>query len=145
VTWPTPRPGLVIQYSYLWKREANAGREEGAKDRPCAIVLAIDTSSDGPTVIALPITHSRPSDQEDGVETPPETKVRLGLDPERSWIIITEANVFLWPGPDLRLLPGQGPETSTYGMLPPALFRIVRDRFLLRAKTRRAKVTKRTE
>jgi hypothetical protein len=42
VSWPEPQPGLVIRFSYLWKREADAGREEGVKDRPRAIVLAVE-------------------------------------------------------------------------------------------------------
>jgi hypothetical protein len=41
VTWPVPRPGLVIRYSYLWESEVRQGREEGTKDRPCAIVLVV--------------------------------------------------------------------------------------------------------
>jgi hypothetical protein len=30
----------VISYAYLWAREHGRGTEEGAKDRPCAIVAA---------------------------------------------------------------------------------------------------------
>ncbi|MGH8294414.1 MAG: hypothetical protein ACRETZ_02760 [Steroidobacteraceae bacterium] len=41
MSFPDPRPGLVIRYAYLWKREHDAGREEGSKGRPCAIVLSI--------------------------------------------------------------------------------------------------------
>ena len=37
---PTPRPGLVIRYAYLWADEHRRGAEEGLKDRPCAIVAA---------------------------------------------------------------------------------------------------------
>jgi len=33
VPFPQPCAGLVIRYSYLWKREQEAGREEGTKDR----------------------------------------------------------------------------------------------------------------
>jgi hypothetical protein len=40
VSLPTPRPGLVISYAYLWAREHDRGTEEGQKDRPCAIVTA---------------------------------------------------------------------------------------------------------
>jgi hypothetical protein len=36
---PTPEPGLVVAYAYLWLAEYEQGREEGTKDRPCAIVL----------------------------------------------------------------------------------------------------------
>jgi len=42
---------LVIRFSYLWKREADAGREEGVKDRPCAVVIAIEGRAGRPRVI----------------------------------------------------------------------------------------------
>ncbi len=29
-----PKPGEVINYSYLWEHEYRAGRDEGLKDRP---------------------------------------------------------------------------------------------------------------
>ena len=35
---PKPVAGLIIRYSYLWYREHLEGRDEGQKDRPCAIV-----------------------------------------------------------------------------------------------------------
>ncbi|HKR89678.1 MAG TPA: hypothetical protein VJS38_16020 [Phenylobacterium sp.] len=44
--------------------------------------------------------------------------------------MVTEANVFTWPGPDLRPTPGQGPESVAIGMPPPRFFAHVRDRFL---------------
>jgi hypothetical protein len=68
VTWPEPRPGLVIRYSYLWEREAGEGREEGVKDRPCAIVLVLLRDGEHPIVRVLPITHSAPSDPADALE-----------------------------------------------------------------------------
>jgi hypothetical protein len=37
---PSPKPGLVIGFSYLWATEYRQGAEEGRKDRPCAIVAA---------------------------------------------------------------------------------------------------------
>jgi hypothetical protein len=102
VSWPTPQPGLVIRYSYLWEREAREGREEGAKDRPCAIVLVLLREGDSPIVRVLPVTHSAPADPADALEIPHPTKRRLGLDSDRSWVVLTEANDFIWPGPDLR-------------------------------------------
>ena len=58
---PNPEPGLVISYAYLWHHEHQAGREEGQKDRPSVIVLAIEREADGATVATvLPITHSAP-------------------------------------------------------------------------------------
>ena len=77
MSWPDPRPGLVIRYSYLWRREAEAGREEGVKDRPCAIFLAIETTAGETTVYALPITHTPPSDPADAVEC--RATIRMSL------------------------------------------------------------------
>jgi hypothetical protein len=44
---PNPEPGLVISYAYLWHHEHQAGREEGQKDRPSVIVLAIEREAGG--------------------------------------------------------------------------------------------------
>lgn len=145
MTWPTPQPGLVVRFSYLWKHEANTGREEGIKDRPCAVVIAIERMEGSPRVIVLPITHSAPQPPDEGIELPKSTKVRLGLDEERSWIIVSEANDFVWPGLDLRFLPEQGPKSAAYGFLPPAVFRVIRDRFLARYRGRSVKLIPRSE
>jgi hypothetical protein len=145
VSWPVPRPGLVLRYSYLWRREFAAGREEGVKDRPCAIILAIDAADGDKTVFVLPITHAPSTDPADAVELPQATKARLGLDSERSWIVVSETNSFIWPGPDLRPLPGRGPETVAFGMLPPTLFALVRDRFIARVHAHRGGLVKRTD
>ena len=146
MTWPAPQPGLVICYSYLWRREAEAGQEEGRKDWPCAIILAVAGQGDGARVIVVPVTHSEPTPPDEGIEIPLATKTRLGLDSGRSWIIVSEANDFRWPGPDLRFVPTRGQQpTVAYGFLPPRLFRAVRDRFVARAQARQAGVVARTE
>ena len=68
---PNPEPGLVISYAYLWHYEHQAGREEGQKDRPSVIVLAVEREADGATVVTvLPITHSAPTDPASAVEIP---------------------------------------------------------------------------
>ena len=141
---PEPYVGLVIRYSYLWKREFDEGREEGTKDRPCAIVMTVVDEDGDKEVLVLPITHSAPSELADAIEIPAATKSRLGLDGERSWIVITEANEFVWPGPDLRPAPGRDESTIAYGPLPPRFFTHVRDKFLecdQREKSRRVKRT----
>jgi hypothetical protein len=145
VNWPDPRPGLVIRYSYLGLREAEAGREEGVKDRPCAVVIAIQDAAGRTEIHAAPITHSQPRADQDAIELPAAAKARLGLDAERSWIVVDEANIFGWPGPDLRFLPGKGPESAVYGFLPPAFFALVRERFLVGYRTRKARMVTRTE
>jgi hypothetical protein len=145
VTLPAPEPGLVIRYAYLWLREHQAGREEGVKDRPCALVLAITEESGDRRVTVVPITHTPPDDLSTVIELPAATKARLGLDADRSWIVLTEGNEFLWPGPDLRPVPGSDPSSVTYGPLPPRLFDIVRERFLALMHQRNAQRAARTE
>lgn len=123
---PKPFPGLVICYSYLWRSEYKAGQEEGVKDRPCAVILS-KHKKDGDTVVTVaPITHSKPEKADMAVEIPQKVKEHLNLDSERSWIICSEVNRFVWPGPDLRRIATQKKETYSYGVLPPKLFKIVK-------------------
>jgi hypothetical protein len=145
VSFPDPHAGQVIRYAYLWKREFDAGRDEGSKDRPCAIVMAVVDADGEKEVLVLPITHSPPVDPTQGIEIPTATKNRLGLDCERSWIVITEANEFTWPGPDLRAVPGRDVSTITYGTLPPRFFAHVRDKFLELDQRQKSARVKRTE
>ena len=145
MTFPEPYPGLVIRYVYLWRREHQEGRDDGVKDRPCAIVMAV-TDDDGEwQVLVLPITHSPPQYPADAIEIPTETKKRLGLDVDRSWIVITEANEFLWPGPDLRPVSGGDASTIDYGPFPPRFFALVRDKFLERDRREKNTRIRRTE
>ena len=120
---PEPVPGLVIHYSYLWAEEYGRGQEEGRKDRPCAIILVTADAEGDRSVTVLPITHAQPSDPALAVEIPAATKQRLGLDDERSWACLTEANRFIWPGPDLRPANAGDMTSVAYGMLPFASFR----------------------
>jgi hypothetical protein len=48
-------------------------------------------------------------------------KRHLGLDDEKSWVILDEVNEFEWPGFDLRPMP-KNPGRYNYGFLPPRLF-----------------------
>ena len=120
--FPEPFPGLVISYSYLWRKDYLAGQEEGAKDRPCAVVLSRTTKGNDTVVTVAPITRSRPENPDMAVEIPVKVKEYLNLDSEASWIICTEVNRFIWPGPDIRPITGRGNKTYSYGVLPPRLF-----------------------
>lgn len=136
---PTPRPGLVIRYAFLWSHEAEAGADEAAKDRPCAIVVAArrDPSGDIRTVVA-PITHTPPKDPSASLPIPPDVCRILGLDGEHQWLRFDELNRFAWPGYDLRPIPGQ-PDTYDYGMLPRELFERLREGILGLQRARRVK------
>ncbi len=142
---PEPVPGLVVRYSYLWSDEHERGQEEGAKDRPCAIVLMTTDDAGQRLVLVLPVTHPPPSDLSLAVELPPVTKQRLGLDPQRSWVILSEANRFRWPGPDLRpAVPGDAASVA-YGQLPYRLFEEIRLKFIARVRSERAGIVPRSE
>jgi hypothetical protein len=119
---PEPRLGLVISYAYLWHHEQRAGREEGSKNRPCVIILSVEHPVDGITMVRVaPVTHRVPDDLSAALELPLAVKRHLGLDDDRSWVILDEVNEFAWPGFDLRPRPGSR-DRFAYGFLPPRLF-----------------------
>jgi len=137
--------GLVIRYSYLWLADHLRGEEEGVKDRPCAVVLVTTGEGGEQVVTLLPITHSPPSTPQHAVEIPAAVKRRLGLDDARSWVVLTEANRFIWPGVDLRpAIPGNA-STVAYGQLPYALYEDIRNKFIALLKARTARTVPRTE
>lgn len=125
---PTPRPGLVIRYDYLWSREAKAGREQG-KTRPACLVAASEPVARPRFVVLLPITHTRPARGTAGIEIPAPVRRALGLDDEPCWVIVSEYNVDEWPNGGVSPLPGK-PGAFSYGFIPPNLFAQVKARFL---------------
>jgi hypothetical protein len=140
VTFPWPLAGMVICYDYIWLHEHTRGWEQGSKDRPCVVVLTLP----GKRIIALPITHRKPDDPLDGMQMPPAVKARLGLDPEPSWVILTEANTFEWPGPDLCPVNPRDANSPVYGVLPEIMIREIRNRVVARARNRTIRVIERT-
>lgn len=141
---PIPEAGLVISYSYLWKRQSRRGREEGEKGRPCVVALIVERSDSDKAVWVVPITHVNPNDEEISIEIPANVKAHLKLDNDRSWIILDEVNIFNWPGPDLRPLPGRK-GVFDYGHLPPKLYNQVRDKMVALHNKRNLASVKRTE
>lgn len=136
---PAPEPGLVINYAYLWHRERAAGGEEGRKNRPSVIVLAVELMHGETQTIVLPITHRRPQPDE-GIEMPLAVKRHLGLDDAPSWIVVSEGNMFVWPGYDLR---PRSDGTYAFGFLPPRFFNRVRNAFVAFARARGARLPRR--
>lgn len=121
MTLPEPEAGLVISYAYLWSNEYKAGKVEGLKNRPCAIILVVTNEDGGKIVTVAPITHTPPVNPEAAIQIPPKVKKHLDLDSEQSWIILDDFNEFIWPGYDLRPVSGKS-GSYDYGFLPPALF-----------------------
>jgi hypothetical protein len=142
---PEPRPGMVIRYSFLWRRDADHGREDSGKGRPCAIVMTV--AREGGRIIAtvVPITHRPPDSSAEAVELPPDVKSRLGLDAERSWILTHELNAFFWPGPDIQTIEDVDDRTFAYGRLPGALYQRVLQAILKHQRAGRLRPVVRTE
>lgn len=57
----------------------------------------------------------------------------------------TEANAFLWPGPDIRPVPGRTPTTMIYGRIPDNLLRSVARSYLANREKQRNQLIRRTE
>jgi hypothetical protein len=145
MSFPEPVPGLVIRYSYLWHDEHRRGQEEGLKDRPCAIVLTSASVVNQRSVVVLPVTHTPPQDEDAAVEIPHAVKRRLGLDDGRSWVMLSEANRFIWPGPDLRPAWRGEAESVVYGQLPYAFFEQIRQGFIAAIRARQVRAVQRSE
>lgn len=138
---PEPVPGLVIRYSYLWYEEHQRQQEEGAKDRPCLVVLAIRREGGDTIVTVAPITHQQPAKGDRPVEISAKTKRRLGLDDKRSWIVTNELNEFVWPGPDIRSV---APNRFDYGLIPRASFVAVKAAVLAHLQEHGLSISRRT-
>ena len=112
----TPSAGLVVRYDYLWRSEFLSKKIEGAKDRPCAVVVPMNVGDDGKhRVILAAITHSRPNASRAAIEIPIQAKIAIGLDNERSWIIVDEVNIVDWA--DAGFVPASS-DAWAYGHLP---------------------------
>ena len=115
------------------------------KDRPAAIIAMIRIGADGQTrVLVLPITHSAPAKGIAAIEIPAIVKRDLDLDSDPSWIILSEWNEFVWPGPDLRPVPNEKDGNMAYGYLSRGFFARVRDDFVAVVESGRAARVSRT-
>lgn len=137
MSFPEPKPGLVIRYNFLWSHEKAAGLEEGRKDRP-AVIISAKRKNDAIGVSIAPITHSFATDC---IAIPPDICANLGLDGFKQWVQCGEVNYFTWVGFDVRPIPGK--PDNCYGSLPPGLFAKVRQRIVTLQKERGLKVTAR--
>ncbi|MGH7056763.1 MAG: hypothetical protein ACREFZ_02620 [Acetobacteraceae bacterium] len=135
--------GLVVRYEYLWHRRTGTS-DAANRERPACVVATFRRRGRlDDFVVYLPISHTVPSGDEEGVELPDNVKAKAGLDSARQWILISECNIDAWPS-DLRQLPHQ-PGRFHYGHLPPSMFKILRDRFVARYDNRRVKVVARAD
>ncbi len=102
------------------------------------------TEEDETVVTVLPVTHTPPNDLTTALEIPRPTKARLGLEHERSWIVLTEANRFIWPGPELRPARLGDASSVASGYLPARFYELLKKRFL-EITAKRGRIVGRTE
>ena len=107
------------------------------------MVIARIEQQGGTSLLVAPITHSPPEIEGAAIEIPANVKKQLELDAARSWIVLTELNRFIWPGPDIR--PVAGGDSPFYDALPDWLFVRVRDGIIGQSEAGRLNITKRTE
>lgn len=88
-----PKKGDVWTYEYLWRREYEAGAEDGRKPRPTALV-AIAVDKDGFTnLFILPVTTREPGADRLAMEIPQIELKRAGLASDlRLWVVLDEYN-----------------------------------------------------
>ncbi len=121
MAFPKPRPGLVIGYDFLFREQADAGRENASKPHPAAIIL-IALQDVQIRVSLVAISHAPPSPKDAAFRlklTPAECR-EMGLDAHDHWINLRDINAFDWPGYDLvRSAPGG---TFVYGAMSKGTF-----------------------
>jgi hypothetical protein len=86
--------GDIIDYPYRWADEAASDRApEGAKDRPCCVVLA-NARTDGQTELFLAAISSKPPlSFQVALEVPEIERRRAGLGKyDRAWVYVDEMN-----------------------------------------------------
>ena len=139
---PDPAQGLVVRYDYLWSDEAEKGRQEGSKERPCAIVVTTTGEGQDARVWLAPITHTQPTNPKAAIEIPQKVKRHLGLDDDRSWIVTSELNGVAWGDPGI--VPAKPGQQWEYGRLPNALWQPAVEKIKEMSKERRVKMVDRT-
>jgi hypothetical protein len=107
------------------------------------VVVAALTNRGRTRLLVAPVTHSRSEATADAVEMPAKVKRLMGLDSARSWIVTTELNSFIWPGPDIRISPAS--KNPIIDAVPDWLFFQVRDAILQRSRSGQLDITSRTE
>jgi hypothetical protein len=121
VSKPEPELGQIIRFDYLWSDEARRGRTEGAKERPCAVIVARQRETDGrQRVLLAPITHSAPATGDPAIELLARFSDVTGLDDGRSWLVLSELNIVDWSDPGI--VPAK-PGTWLVGVLPKGIAR----------------------
>jgi hypothetical protein len=82
-------PGDIVQYFYLWARQAKAGKEFGRKARPACVVVKSPAPADA--LFLFPITSQQPEPACASIDIP-EIECRRGGLAFPLWMILDEYN-----------------------------------------------------
>lgn len=72
------RPGLVIRYPYLWRRQRERGESDGRKERPVCLVIAVRGREDLTHLALLAISSQPPGGEQAALEIPDTERRRAG-------------------------------------------------------------------
>ena len=96
-TTDLPKAGHVLRYVYLFTEEAAEGRDEGVKER---FVVVVGVEGRRYRVAAL---TTKGEGRSDTIALPAPVSHAAGVSAD-SRVVVTEYNVFTWPGFDIRPL-----------------------------------------
>ncbi len=87
-----PPQGSIIEYPYLWLRQADAGETEGRKPRPVCMALRVRNEEAGEHhLLLLPVSSQPPTDDQRAIEVPETERRRAGLSKyPRAWVVTSE-------------------------------------------------------
>ena len=86
--------GQIVEYDYLWEWQAREGRRNAEKPRPVCLAMVIKDGRQNVThLIILPISATRPRQDQDALSIPVLELRRAGLsDLKSGWITVSEYN-----------------------------------------------------
>jgi len=108
--------GDVLNYVFLFAREAQAGRDEGAKARPVMVMSVV-----GRRITVMPLTTKGEDNPASSLPIPDPVAKAMGLRGDAgSSLVPGELNAFDWVGHDLRAIDKSG--SFLFGRCPPGFF-----------------------
>ena len=91
------------------------------------VVALGDAEGTAPKLFVAPITTQPPVDPGAAIEVPNTLKKPAGLDAARCWVVLTELNIFRWPGPDVRPVEGNPDRSPIMGAFPARFYESIRE------------------
>ena len=128
--------GVIVQYPYLWRWQAEKGREQGEKERPVCLAMTILDTNNLTHLVILPISGTRPYEGQVALVIPPLEIRRAGLSSfKQGWITVSEYNYDI-----LERSFNFDPSQKPLGQFSPRFLEDIRQAFLPTLRSRQSKV-----